>query len=42
MPIKNLLVEEKVRTWIVDVAITWPKIKASSKRLINLWMSKFN
>ena len=37
-----LLTEEKVGTWIVDAVITWPKIKASSKTLINLSMSKFD
>jgi len=41
MLIKNLLTEKEVATWIVDVVITWPKIKASSKTLINLSMLKF-
>jgi len=41
MLIKNLLVEEEVGAWIVDAVITWAKIKACSKTLINLSMSKF-
>ena len=42
MLIKNLIVEKEIGTWTVDVAITWPKIKASSKTLINLSMSKLD
>jgi len=42
MLIKNLIVEKETGTWTVDAAITWPKIKAFSKTLINLSMSKFD
>jgi len=42
MLIKNLQVGKEIGTWTVDAAITWSKIKASSKTLINLSMSKFD
>jgi len=29
MLIKNLIVEKEIGTWIVDVAIIWPKINPS-------------
>lgn len=40
---KNLVTTEiEAGTWIVDVAITWPRTKASSKTLITPSKSKFD